>query len=259
MSKVFCIGGWDPTGGAGLIADDRSMQSWGVDAYLFPSSNTIQNARDFSELSWLDAHFLLRQLQYAFSEENPDCIKIGLINPNQLELILEANFDVPIIWDPVAAASAGFDFLDEKWLQSLGSDFFRNFFLITPNRKEMSALAGSEDYQERLNEISHSCRVLLKGGHSKENVGRDELYYMGEKLGFEPASGTYQEKHGSGCVLASSISAALAKGMELESAISSSKRYVEYFLSHGTGNIGEHPGREQWEKVMDELELTTRV
>src|SRR5882757_10083388 len=81
--------------------------------------------------------------------------------------------------------------------------------------------------------LSASCNLYLKGGHNPHHPGRDYLWSKGEVQVLDAAmEGTVvYPKHGSGCVLASSLTANLALGYPLELAAGRAKQYIHQFLT----------------------------
>ena len=86
------------------------------------------------------------------------------------------------------------------------------------------------------------CHLYLKGGHHPEYPGRDYLWTGGEVQVLEPEvdRGLVYAKHGSGCVLSSSLAANLALGYALPVAAVRSKRYIERFLTSNKTLLGWH-------------------
>ena len=113
-------------------------------------------------------------------------------------------------------------------------------FLVTPNIFEAQVLTGMSIHTiadaRATAKIIHQlgCRhVLIKGGHLKEQPGTDLLYdgrffrmYKSEFL-------QTQNTHGTGCTLASAITAQLAKGTPVADAIDTAKRYTTEAIRHG--------------------------
>jgi hydroxymethylpyrimidine/phosphomethylpyrimidine kinase len=87
---------------------------------------------------------------------------------------------------------------------------------------------------------SSGCAVYLKGGHHPALPGRDYLWKGGELSVFDATVSTVYPKHGSGCVLSSSLAAHLALGRSLPEAALYSKRYTEQFLTSNKTLLGWH-------------------
>ena len=87
--------------------------------------------------------------------------------------------------------------------------------------------------------LSEFCSVLLKGGHRKQDLCTDLLFSKDKMVAFD-SKRLNVEKHGTGCVLSSAITANLANGMSLETACEEAKQYVFNFLQSDLGLIGQH-------------------
>ena len=206
------------------------------------TANTIQSDKEFISANWIEESTILSQLNILLSRFKFDYIKIGLTpNLNLLNLLIKScitsNTLVKIIWDPVLSTSSGFDFkIDLKNLDSI----LENIYLITPNLEEIKILSKLEDPIEGAKRLSKKCKVLLKGGHTEVEQGKDYLFDHENKTSFKPKTIKFSEKHGTGCVLSSAITANLAKGYPIKKSILRSKRYIEHFIESNHTLIGSH-------------------
>lgn len=229
---VLSIAGFDPSGGAGVLADVKTMEQHQVQGFGITTSITYQTENKFVGLHWLANSILINQLKPLLEQYTIACIKIGLIQNQQLiELLKIIPKEIPIIWDPILNASAGFDFsnqLNENTLKEL----LPRILLITPNLDEYITLNL---------ENSSSCNVLLKGGHQK-NHRNDELILTNKKrilIEGEEFSKPFS-KHGTGCVLSAAIASNIALGNTLANSCQLSKKYVEKILKSNDGLLGFH-------------------
>ncbi|MBC7861611.1 MAG: bifunctional hydroxymethylpyrimidine kinase/phosphomethylpyrimidine kinase, partial [Bacteroidia bacterium] len=89
--------------------------------------------------------------------------------------------------------------------------------------------------------LSDKCAYLVKGGHGSGNFSEDLLFEKGKLVKIYTAKRIPDgEKHGSGCVLSSAITANLAKGVNLKTAISNAKIYIGKFLKSNPTLNGYH-------------------
>jgi hydroxymethylpyrimidine/phosphomethylpyrimidine kinase len=230
---VLSIAGFDPCGGAGVLADIKTFEQLKVYGKAVITANTIQSADEFDSVNWVDEAEVLKQLDFMLSKEKFNYVKIGLVkNAAQLNTILEKlhqhNPKVKVIWDPVLSSSTGFDFHDK----ALDIDL-KKIYLVTPNLKEMELL-------KELLVPSAECRVFLKGGHAEDELGVDRLFVDGKKFQFNPKRTDVKEKHGSGCVLSSAITANLEKGYSLNKACLRGKDYITKVLASNPSKLGFH-------------------
>jgi hydroxymethylpyrimidine/phosphomethylpyrimidine kinase len=240
---VLSIAGFDPSGGAGILADIKTFENKKVYGLGVATSITFQNDSTFDSLNWISAHDILKQIQILSERFTFDWIKIGLIeNIDVLSQIIyflkKINPECKIIWDPILKASAGFVFhkgLDEEKLLNT----CRKIFLITPNLEEINILFPELTVNEAASYLSAYCNLLLKGGHGNGTDSNDRLYVKNKKYVFESRK-FENEKHGTGCVLSSAILSELALGKDLENACRAGKEYVTEFINSHSGLLGYH-------------------
>ena len=232
---VLSIAGFDPSAGAGVLADVKTMEQCGVYGFAVNTATTFQNEDQFDGVSWLSFEEIKKQLDPLFRKYKIEVVKIGLIESLEvlekvLAYLLEYNSTIKIIWDPILSASAGFDFhstINKELLEKV----LRSIFLITPNMPEYNLL----------NQVKVSP-VLLKGGHSE--VKNDVLILQNkkeqERIVIEGKTSKMDPKHGSGCVLSSAIASYIASGDELPLACIKGKQYVEKILESNEGLLAYH-------------------
>lgn len=237
---VLSIAGFDPSGGAGLLADAKAMEQQHVQGLGVCTAITIQNEDTFIGSNWVETSTILSQIEILHQKYDISTIKIGLIE--NLEVLHEIvmylqSWQYPpiIIWDPVLKASAGFSFheeLPEKLLRQI----LEHIWLITPNANEWEKIIEVIP----LEDMTTLCHVLLKGGHKTDDA--DEILYMkgGREIVFEGERIEGAEKHGTGCIMSSVIAAELAKGHTLQAAIAAAKEYVKNYLVSSKTLLGVH-------------------
>ncbi len=242
--KVLMIGGFDPSGGAGILADTKTAEQHKVLAMAVSTANTVQTEDQFIAVNWVDEQVCLQQLEVLLARYSFEVLKIGLIPSvsfglQLVERIRFGNNKSKIIWDPVLSASAGFDF--EIDLETLDT-FLSQLFLITPNWKEAERLSQLSNLEEGWTgkPLAKHCRVLLKGGHREDKRGYDTLLIGKNQFGFKPKVKTSLSKHGTGCILASSIVCNIAKGYPIHKSILKAKKYVSEYLVSNQGFLGYH-------------------
>ncbi len=232
--KVMTIAGFDPSGGAGVLADIKTFEQHQVLGFGINTANTIQNESEFYSVNWMKPEEILSQIDAMVDAHVIHYVKIGIIeNLNVLQRIVKhlksKHPNMFILWDPILATSSGFDFhkdVDEKTLVEVS----QQIDLITPNRVEFEAL---------FEDVNISSTVLLKGGHNPSENTADILK---ESHGEIEISGSRIDgnKHGTGCVLSSAIIANLSKGVDLKESCENAKHYVEKLILSNSGELGYH-------------------
>ena len=245
---ALTIAGFDPSGGAGMLADIKTFEQCGVYGFGAASALTHQNDVEFQGLTWLSYEEIERQLKPLLGRFRVGCAKIGIVESlatleRVVDLLLAHKPDMQIVWDPILAASAGYIFHGEWEIEAV-KRIAKRCALITPNFEEMQGIIAGKSAREGAEELSTLVPVLLKGGHAPGDVVVDTLCLAGECYEYRTprlpevlgASG----KHGSGCVLAAAITAALARGEELPAACEHRRVYTQRFLRSGATRLGFH-------------------
>ena len=241
---VLSIAGFDPSGGAGLLADIKTIENNGCYAMAVCTANTLQTDVYFKDCYWVDATVVLKQLQLLLDRFNIAAVKIGIIeNLTLLEQLLKVlkayKKELPIVLDPVLKSSSGHSFQGEKLLFS--ADILKNISLITPNYEEIFQLSNASSLSEKIRRLQQFTSVLLKGGHHPSEKGKDTLYLKDKTvLNFFPSEEKIYEKHGSGCILSSAITSYLAQGKSLANACEDAKRYTEKALQSNPTKLAYH-------------------
>jgi hydroxymethylpyrimidine/phosphomethylpyrimidine kinase len=241
---VLSIAGFDPCGGAGILADIKTFEANGVCGMGVLSALTVQNDTRFESLTWIEANDIMKQVVVLNKRFSFPVIKIGLIkNLDVLETIItccrQSQPNCLIIWDPVVQASAGFEFHNYFEREQLFA-VLEKCFLITPNINEVTFLAGTDNPVAASQLLATYCNVLLKGGHSKDEPGVDYLFMQEKVEKIFPTREDVFPKHGSGCVLSSAIASNLVAGHNLLASCQKAKTYVEQFLSSNQTLLGTH-------------------
>lgn len=236
--KVLTIAGFDPSGGAGLLADVKTFEALQVYGLGVCSAITVQTEVTFRACEWTDVELLLDQISVLREQYEISWAKIGLIQDVfVLETVLDELNGINVIWDPIMTTSSGFE-LHSDW--NIPDAVYEKLYLITPNTDEVSAFLPGLRPMEAAKAMSHSCQLLLKGGHEEGPFVVDRLIREGEVKEFSAERIEENAKHGSGCVYSAALTAYLAGGRELTEACQSAKEYVEQFIQSTSSLLGEH-------------------
>lgn len=242
---VLSIAGFDPSGGAGVLADIKTFEANKVIGLGVISANTFQNDNEFKSVDWIPVEKIIEQIEILRKSFAFECVKIGLIESlvaldKVISHLTSHISNIKIIWDPILKASAGFEFhkqIDFSLLEKVAS----RIYLITPNIPEVLLLGKNKSAEENVKHLSKLSNVFLKGGHHEKKIGYDTLFLKeGKSFSFRPKMKNVSEKHGSGCVLSSAIIANLAKGEDLHRACLKAKDYTEKYLSSNKTLLGFH-------------------
>lgn len=242
---VLSIAGFDPCGGAGVLADIKTFEQHRCLGMAINTAITKQVEDKFISVDWLPLSAIMDQIKILTDRYEIRFVKIGIIeNLNTLSEVVgylkQRNKNSVIVWDPVLAASSGFNFietLDKEKLQ----DLLKNIRLITPNVNEAKKMSGLNDETTAAAYLASYCDVLLKGGHSKENEGIDFLFSNNNitEIKKQIVQPVYP-KHGSGCILSAAVISQLALGADLETACKKAKQYIEILLNSNSNLLAYH-------------------
>lgn len=253
---VLTIAGSDPGGGAGIQADLKTFAALGVYGYSAITQVIAQNSSTVRDIERVSPGMIARQVELLARERRPDEIKVGALGGGAAvrsvaRVIENLRLEAPVV-DPVILSTAGVRLLDRAGEAALVKYLIPLAKVVTPNVAEAQALTGiriTNDEQmraaaERL-VLMGARAVVIKGGHRAGSESSD-LLFDGHRLRWLRArriAGT--TAHGTGCAFSAAIAAYLARGAELEAAVSAAKRYVtaalkQSFKFRGGGSLLEH-------------------
>ena len=249
MKTALSIAGTDPSGGAGIQADLKTMTMNGVFAMSAITAVVAQNTTGVQEIIELPPEFLGQQIDAVFEDIPPDAVKIGMVAScaliNTIADRLRSYGAKNIVVDPVMVSTSGDRLISEDAVDTLKSSLLPLATVVTPNIPEAEILSSIEirsrnDIEEAAKHIgdAYGCAVLLKGGHNI-NDANDFLWSQGSGQWFEGRRIDNPNTHGTGCTLSSAIAANLAKDFDLPTSIRRGKEYLsgalEAMLDLGKG------------------------
>ena len=242
---VVSIAGFDPCGGAGLLADIKTFEQHKVLGLAVNTAQTLQTENHFISIKWEAENDILTSLETLLNRYEVITVKIGIIENicqlnNIVSFINQKNAAIKIVVDTVIKSSSDFVFWNEQINEKEVIQMLSKVFLITPNYNEVLQLMPSVNAKAAAKRISAHCNVLLKGGHNDEEKGVDYLYTKHSVVKIDSGNPDVSAKHGSGCVLSAAITANLALGFDLQMACANAKKYIEQFLSSNKTLLGYH-------------------
>lgn len=249
MSKnrpiVLTVAGFDPSGGAGVLADIKTFEQHKVYGFAINTANTIQTENKFHKNEWSSIDFVLESIATLLDSYVIDVVKIGIVPSldylGQIIFYLKKHSPtIKIIWDPILKSATEFEFLSLLNRTTL-IEILQQMELITPNYNEIKNFNHRENDPKKISKFySDYCSILLKGGHNDNEIGVDYLYTKNNILKLLPKTNECFEKHGSGCVLSAAITANLALGQNLKTACENAKTYTENYLLSNSSKLGFH-------------------
>ena len=238
--SVLIIAGSDSSAGAGIQADIKTLTFFKVYAATVFTALTAQNTKGVNKVFNIPIPFIEEQIKAIAEDLDILYIKIGMLsNKNIIKAInnsLEKYFpSVPIVLDPVMIAKGGHSLLKENAINYLKKTLIPRSFIITPNSLEAEKILNCKikninEMLETKNKFSafNIKRVLLKGGHLHENKKTitNILFNNGKVHKFLSKRIKTKNTHGTGCSLASAITANLFLGKSLKESVKLSINYV---------------------------------
>lgn len=243
---VLVIAALDPSGGAGLAADLRTLAACGAWGCPVATAITVQNTIEVRSWRAVDAAQIAAQLDAVAADITVDAVKIGMLGSAEAALAageaLRAVGAKNVVVDPVFAASVGGSLAWPGLAEAIAGSLMPIATLITPNEAEATvlarAVAGESAPNDReglamaLAQLTPGA-VLLTGGDRPGPEAEDLLVVDGTPALLSLPRIEVDDTHGTGCVLSSAAAAALAAGASIREAVDSARHVVRYALENG--------------------------
>lgn len=235
---ALTIAGSDSGGGAGIQADLKTFQRFGVFGTSVVTAITAQNTTGVSAWEAVDAKLVRAQIDAVVKDLRPAAVKSGMLaNTPIVETVARALRDHSLstyVLDPVMVATSGDPLLTPETVDTIRSQLIPLSTLITPNLDEAELLVGTKvrdvdamKSAAALLVTKYGARAaLVKGGHLDGGEMHDVLFADGAAHVFTRPRITTTSTHGTGCTLSSAITALLADGEPLLRAVQQALDYV---------------------------------
>jgi len=242
--RGLTIAGSDSGGGAGIQADLKTFQAFGIHGMSAITAITVQNSLGVQGFYELPPPAVAEQMEAVVTDIGVDAVKTGMLASAG---IIDAVVDVlerlhvhPLVVDPVAASKHDDPLLRDDALDMLRKRLLPLADVLTPNLGEIRLLTGI-DVQHRagLLEAAKALHalgprwVLVKGGHLPGPYAVDLLYDGSSAIELVAPRIDTVHTHGTGCTLSAAIAARLALGDEVPAAARAAKDYVSGAIRHG--------------------------
>jgi hydroxymethylpyrimidine/phosphomethylpyrimidine kinase len=251
MKIALTIAGSDSGGGAGIQADLKTFHQFGVYGTSAIVALTAQNTRGVRAVESVPEAMVAAQLTALAEDLPPDALKTGMLAEAALvRLVAKAireNGWQPLVVDPVMVATSG-----QRLLTTEAEDVIRESLvplaaLVTPNLDEAAVLTGRVVHDvptmERAGETLvqfGAAAALVKGGHLGGDTLTDVLVTPGSIRRFSRPRLPTASTHGTGCTLSAAITAGLALGRPLETAVADGLDFVHRAIARAPGLGGGH-------------------
>ena len=232
---LLTIAGFDPSCGAGVVADLKTFAAHGCYGLAAITSMTVQNTQGVEAVHNTPSAELREQLEVLAKDIEIAAVKIGMLgnrgNAVAVGEFLDAHKFAVVVHDPVMKSSSNSELLDQGGVKYLSTELLKRSTVITPNIPEAELLTGltitdvssMEAAARKIVEMGAKA-VIVKGGHMDKAIdvvcdGKEVFQLSGDKVKLE-------NTHGTGCTFASAITAQLAAGRGLVEAATLAKAYV---------------------------------
>jgi hydroxymethylpyrimidine/phosphomethylpyrimidine kinase len=242
---VLTIAGFDPSSGAGVTADIKTIAAHGCYGTACITSLTVQSTAGVLRVQPISKDIVRETLRELASDMPAAAIRIGMLGSAEVvdavAEFLDSSKAPNVVLDPVLKASSGAALLDEEGLERLVKVLLPLSLVITPNIDEAAALTGLP--VRNLDEMKTAARklhqmgaqnVVVTGGHLERaidvlSVALPEGKF--EQFEFVSDRARSNATHGTGCAFATALAANLAQGRQLQYAIVLAKAYVTKAIS----------------------------
>lgn len=258
---VLTFSALDSSAGAGLTADALTLFKLQVHPFSIITANTIQNSSNVLQVNEISADEVYYQAKTIIDEfaANIKAIKIGVIYTIEnikviVKILKELNNlykNVPVIFDPVLISGNGNNLVKNQteFINYLTQNLLPLCFLITPNYKELFALANLQNdknnIEKSINKLfSYNVKNILLTGtdffisnNKNQTQIKHQLFIENSKNNFdflvEKINASF---HGSGCTLSSAIAAEVAKQVPLKNAVNNALNFTDLCLKNAFRN-----------------------
>ena len=263
VANILTIAGSDSGGGAGIQADLKSFSAQGTYGASVITAITAQNTCAVTAVHPVPTGVIRAQIETVLSDIQIDAIKIGMLGmPDVIATLAKAlaDYQGPIVLDPVMIAKSGAQLLPQSAVAALQEHLVPCATVLTPNLPEAAVLLEAEparrvvdaEAQGRSLQNISGGAVLMKGGHLDDDVCTDLLFDGGDIHHFSAPRVQTKNTHGTGCSYSAAIAALLGKGSDLSSAVREAHHWLHGaiaradMLSVGQGHGPVHHFHQIW-------------
>jgi len=255
IPNILAIAGSDPSGGAGIQADIKSISANGGYAMAVITALTAQNTRGVTRVELIDPAMVMQQIATVREDIRVDAVKIGMMGTSTItKAVADALSDYEgwVVVDPVMVAKGGDRLLAPDAVSALRQYLLPLCSVLTPNLPEAADLLGCSEAKNRSEMEQQAAAllglgakaVLLKGGHLGGDdcpdllVGKD-----GGKHWLSAPRTQTKNTHGTGCTLSSALATQLALSGDILQACRAAKNYISHAIAAADGlSVGHGHG-----------------
>jgi hydroxymethylpyrimidine/phosphomethylpyrimidine kinase len=268
IPNALSIAGVDPSGGAGVLADVKTMSALGAYGCAVIAALTAQNTQSVTAIAPVPPEFVGQQIDTLFADVRIDAVKIGMLGQQAVTMVVAEKLNkwrpAHVVLDPVMIAKSGDHLLERQAVGALREALLPEATMLTPNLPEAGVLLDERPVEtikemrrvaERLRNImaySGHRWVMLKGGHLPGNDMIDLLYDGDRMIELPGYRIETRNTHGTGCTLSAALAALLPQFDDTPEAARRAKAYLTEALRHadrlqvGSGHGPTHHFHAWW-------------
>ncbi len=242
IPNTLTIAGVDPSGGAGILADIKTMSALGAYGTAVIAALTAQNTQAVTGISPIPPAFVAEQIDTLFADVRIDAVKIGMLGQQAVTRVVAERLahwkPAHLVLDPVMVAKSGDHLLERSAVDELRESLLPLATLLTPNLPEAGVLLGSSpaDSLKEMRRVAEKLRrllndsgerwVFLKGGHLPGNDTIDILHDGDRLIELPGRRIETRNTHGTGCTLSAALAALLPRVNDVPEAARQAKAYL---------------------------------
>lgn len=247
VPRVLSIAGTDPTGGAGIQADLKSITAAGGYGMTAITALVAQNTQGVRSVHTPPVEFLLEQLSCISEDVEIDAVKIGMLASPEIVAVvadflasITADRTIPVVLDPVMVATSG-DRLLDRAAEAAVRELCHQATVITPNLKELAVLTQTSEANSLEEAIQvakewaaqANTTVIVKGGHLSSSGADNAVVTPKGAIHRVPCPRVdTKNTHGTGCSLSSALATKLGAGLEVSEALEWSTQWLHEAISY---------------------------
>lgn len=242
---ALTIAGSDSGGGAGIQADLKTFQAFGVFGASAITAVTAQNTLGVRSIHAIPVDVVRDQIDMVVEDLPPAATKTGMLATEEVVrtvvTVLKSGRTGPLVVDPVMVSTSGARLLDERAEEAVRTLLLPRAALVTPNLHEAGILLGRA--VETVDDMADAARdlvdlgagaALVKGGHLDGDMV-DILWDGVDERRWHRARIDTPHTHGTGCTLSAAAAAGLAWGHDLPTAVDEAIRFVAAAIASAPG------------------------
>ena len=251
---VLTIAGFDPSAGAGITADIKTIAAHGCYGVAVITALTVQSTRGVRRVEPVDPGLVWESLEELTGDVKVSAVHVGMLGSAPVALTVAEFLGkacLPnVVLDPVLRSSSGAELLDDAGMGVLRERLLSLASVITPNTEEAAALIGKSAAEvatiEEMKKVAWQLhgmgakRVVVTGGHLQKTTDLLSLGDAGTQT-FKADRLNLDNTHGTGCAFSTAIACQLAQGRALEEAVLLAKAFVTAAIGNGYA-VGNGPG-----------------